>query len=264
MDSMWNADSLVEVRSENVDRYRRNFLRQAVCEFRFPTLLELGGPRPPPSFVSALRKEYPHLDLAKEVQINFGGEASGSINKHIFRSEKLTWTVSIKENAFSIETTSYTDYAHLKDRVMDIVEAASKVIDSDFFTRVGLRYINVIDGDTDPVTGGWVNPELVSPLLSNYFTGVQEYSGRLNLVAEDGGCLLQHGIQPRQTQIGRHAAEVAWPEYLLDVDVFRNGVKIRDTASAIDAMHVQAFNVFDWAIGDAAREYLSAPKLSKA
>jgi len=262
--SKWNADSLVNVRSQNVDRYKRNFLRQAVCEFRFPTLLELGGTRPPAAFVSALRKEYPHLELAKEVAINFGGEPSGPVNKHVFRSEKLTWTVSLKESAFSIETIAYTEYANLRERVMRVVGAASKIIDSDLFTRVGMRYINVIDAGADPATEGWINPELIAPLRTAHFAGVQEYSGRLNLLAEDGGCLLQHGIKLKQSDTVNEEAKPEWPLYLLDIDVHRTGVAVADAADALDAMHSQAFDVFDWAIGDAARDYLETPKLSKA
>ena len=36
--------------------YERNFIRQAVCELRFPTLYELEAPKPPASFALALRK----------------------------------------------------------------------------------------------------------------------------------------------------------------------------------------------------------------
>lgn len=252
----WNADSLVAIRSKNVDQYKRNFLRQAVCELRFPTLMELGEPRPPASLVKALRKEYPHLELANEVTVGIGG--TGSNNTHIFRSAKLTWSVSLKQSALSVETTSYTDYAHMRERVLRVVEAAAKVIDSDFFTRIGLRYINVIDSDTDPVHG-WVNPELVGPLLSGYFTGIHEYAGKLQLAAIDGGCLLQHRILLKQ----KHASEETRAEYLLDIDSFRNEIPLSDTGSALDAMHKQVFDVFDWAIGPKAREHLSAESHSK-
>lgn len=255
MSLKWEADALVTLRSENVDRYKRNFLRQAVCEFRFPTLMELGEPRPPASFVTALRKEYPHLELANEVTLGIAGGPSGSNNTHIFRSTKLTWTVSLKQSTLSIETTAYTDYAHMKERVLRVVDAASKIIDSDFFTRVGLRYVNVIDSDADP-TNGWVNPVLVAPIRSGHFAGIQEYAGKFQLMAPDGGCLLQHGIRLKQP----HLREAVQPEYVLDIDTFRNEVALSDTGAVLDAMHAQAFDFFDWAIGPKAREYLSADR----
>jgi uncharacterized protein (TIGR04255 family) len=218
--------------------------------------MELGEPRPPASLVKALRKEYPHLELANEVTLGVGSGSTGSSNTHIFRSAKFTWAVSLKQSAISVETTAYTDYVHLKERVLHVVEAAAKVIDSDFFTRIGLRYINVIDND--PVQG-WVNPELISPLLSGYFTGIQEYAGKLNLTAIDGGCLLQHGILLKQN----HIAEQTIPEYFLDIDAFRNEILLSDIETALDAIHTQVFDVFDWAIGPKAREHLLTESLSK-
>lgn len=252
MSSIWEADTLVTARSNNVDRYKRNFLRQAVCELRFPTLMELGEARPPASLVTALRKEYPHLELANEVTLGIGGGVPGSNNAHIFRSSKLTWTVSIKQSVLTIETIAYTDYAHMKERILNVVKAASKIIDSDFFTRIGLRYINVIDSGTDP-TDGWVNPVLVAPIRSGEFKGIQEYAGKLQLGTPDGGCLLQHGIRIKPP----HSGEAVQPEYVLDIDTFRNEVKLSDTATALDVMHAQAFDLFDWTIGPKAREHLS-------
>ncbi|OAI23790.1 MULTISPECIES: TIGR04255 family protein [Methylomonas] len=254
----WNADSLVNIRSKNVDQYKRNFLHQAVCELRFPTLMELGEPRPPAALVKALRKEYPHLELANEVSLGIGVNSSNNTHTHIFRSTKLTWTVSVKQSSLSVETIAYSDYAHMRERVLRIVEAASKIIDSDFFTRIGLRYINIIDSDTNPVLG-WVNPELVGPLLSGNFRGIHEYAGKLQLTADDGGCLLQHGIVLKQKQ----AAGETIPQYLLDIDVFRNEIQLSNTGEALDAMHAQVFDVFDWALGPKAREHLSSESHQK-
>jgi uncharacterized protein (TIGR04255 family) len=250
----WNADNLISAPSQNVDRYKRNFLGQAVCELRFPTLLELGDPKPPASLVAALRKEYPHLELANEVTLGVGGGVPGSNNAHIFRSKKFNWTISLKQSALSIETTAYSDYDHLKARVLPVVAAALKVIDSDFFTRVGLRYINTVDASDGDPTHGWINPDLVRPLLARSFAGIQEYAGRLQLHADDGGCLLQHGIRLKQALKN---GQKQYPEYLIDIDSFRNDVAIVDVESALDSMHKQAFDLFDWCLGVKARDYLS-------
>ncbi len=89
----WNADKLVAIRSKNGDKYKRNFLHQAVCELRFPTLMELGEPRPPATLVKTLRKEYPYLELGNEVSLGIGGNSSNNTHTHIFRSVKNTWSV---------------------------------------------------------------------------------------------------------------------------------------------------------------------------
>jgi len=251
----WEADNLVAARSENIDRYKRNFLRQAVCELRFPTLMELGGDRPPTSFANELRKEYPNLEMANELTLGIGTHSTGTSHSHLFRSPKLNWTVSLKQSAFSIETTTYTDFAQMKQRILRVVDAASKIIDSDFFTRIGLRYINSVDRGENPADG-WINPDLVGPLLSGKFSGIKDYASKLELASPDGGCLLQHGIRLKAKQVD----EAVPPEYFLDIDVFRSEVELSNTEAALDAIHSQAFDIFDWAIGAKARDYLSADK----
>lgn len=251
----WDADQLVALQSGSLDKYKLNFLKQVVCELRFPTLMELAEAHPPAALVSALRKEYPHMELASQVAFGVGA-ATGASNVHIFRSPKLTWTVSLSQSSLSIETTSYTSYAQMRERVLYVVAAASKIIDSDFFTRVGLRYINVIESNEDP-RDGWVNSALTMPIMSDAFNGVKEYAGKLHLAAEDGGCLLQHGLRP--LPVGKDGHLVP-PEYLVDIDSYRNMVDIKDTSDALDAMHSQVFNVFDWSLGSKSRDYLTKVK----
>lgn len=255
MSPVWEADRLLRNRSVNVDLYKRNFLRQAVCELRFPTLMEFGEPKPPAAIVSALRKDYPHLELGNEVTLGFAGGPSGSNHVHTMRSSKQTWAVTLKQSSIVIETTAYSEFSNMRTRVLQVVKAAEKVIDTDFFTRIGLRYINVIDNGTDPVLG-WVNPELVEPLRSGNFSSVSEFAGKLLVQAADGGCLLQHGVRPKPPVNNIPVA----PEYSIDIDTFRTDVPIDQVAAALEAIHSQGFDMFDWALGPAAREYLIAGK----
>ncbi|KGS15481.1 TIGR04255 family protein [Pseudomonas coronafaciens] len=252
MSKRWKADLLITKRSQNTDRYKRNFLQQAVCEFRFPTLMELGEQRPPAAFVRALRKDYPHLELTNELTLGPGSGNAGSSNVHIFRSTKLNWNVSLKESAITIETTSYTGFDTLRERITKVVKAAEEIIDSDFFTRIGLRYINVIDSGDDPITD-WINPALTGAVTSNAFTGISDFAGRMQLKADDGGCTFQHGIRLAQIKEGDQPK----PEYLIDIDIFRTEISTQDVADAIEVMHQQAFDLFDWSLTDTSRDYLS-------
>jgi uncharacterized protein (TIGR04255 family) len=252
MSARWKADDLVRTRSDNENRYKRNFLKQAVCELRFPTLMELGERRPPASFVKALRKDYPLLELNNEFTLGIGSGNTGSSNIHILRSTKGSWSISLKENALSIETTAYSGFENLRERVLHVLEAAEKVIDSDFFTRIGLRYINVLKSEDEDITN-WINPALTSSITSELFTGISDFGGRMQLLAEDGGCLFQHGIQ-----LNRPDDAPPKPDYLIDIDTYRSEVSLSDTAAALDIMHRQAFDLFDWSITDKARNALSA------
>lgn len=254
MTSKWLADDLFDVSSANISRYKRNYLRQAVCELRFPTLMSLAGRNPPVAFANALRKDYPYYELGTEFTMG-NAEQAGASHFHAFKSSKMTWTATLKANTLVLETTKYTEYPDLRSRVLKLIEAAKEVIDADFFTRVGLRYINVVTTGEGPLEP-WINNKLIGALNGGGFKGVNEYAGKLSLLAEDGGCLLQHGLQHKTNQAGKNFV----PDYVIDVDTYRNEVTLDDIGTALDAVHRQGFAMFDWALGDRARDFLSADK----
>lgn len=206
--------------------------------------MELGGNRPPAQFASAIRKAYPIFETTN--QLTIGLDSTHDTNHiHLFKSQKGHWTITLKQNAFSLETTSYTRHDKMREKVEELLAAALPVIDSEFFTRIGLRYINHIDVGADPLDG-WINEDLTAPLQKKLFYGVAEYGGKLLVEADDGGCLLQHSIQ-----LGPKLRDgtVSPPAYILDIDAFRTDVAVGDAMETLDGMHQQAFNVFDWAIG---------------
>ena len=82
-------------------RFDKNFLRQVVCEFKFPTLFELESARPPTSFASALRKEFPNYEVLNDVNLSAG--QTSSTNAHIFRSKKNDVTGSLRAASIAIE-----------------------------------------------------------------------------------------------------------------------------------------------------------------
>ena len=250
MSSSQNANLLVNFSSDNKNKFNRNFLSKVVCEFRFPTLMELGESKPPSSFVKALRKEYPHLELQNEVTITAG--SSDSNNTHIFKSQKSNWIVSLRQSSFSIETSSYTHHEKMMARISEVLKAAFPIIDTEIFTRVGMRYINLINVGEDPIDG-WINDALVAPIKSKNFRGIREFAGKIVSDSEDGGFTLQHKIHLNPESKDKNPA---MPSYYIDIDVFRTEVEVNDVSSILNNIHNQAFNLFDWCAGEKLRYHL--------
>ncbi|NNM64261.1 MAG: TIGR04255 family protein [Burkholderiales bacterium] len=242
--AQWTVDDLVPLVPDVQGGFARNFIRQAVCELRFPLLMSLSGVKPPEKFVNALRKRFPIAAAVNEVTL---GATEGAISghSHQFKSSKLTWTVRLKQDAVSLETQSYTTFSDFRERVREVLDAALLVIDSDFFTRVGLRYINVIPMENSTITD-WINPALVAPLSGHGFRGVSEFAGKFALNADDGGCLLQHGLRLKSEESGPTTAP---QEYVIDVDASRLDIKADEVMAALDSAHRQAFSLFSWALG---------------
>src|SRR5262249_49156853 len=118
-------------------RYTRNFITTAVCELRFPTLMELET-KPPRAFQAKIRKKYPSYEPQIVEQV---GAPSG-LNReqhYLFRSKDHHWTVTVKSASIAVETSKYVDFEDFFVRFSEVIGHAREMIDSDFFTRVGFR-----------------------------------------------------------------------------------------------------------------------------
>lgn len=223
--------------------FARNFVTLAVCELRFPTLFEIEADRPPTSFVHDLRKQYPVHEIVKSVTVGPG--APRDHQAHSFKG-RGGWSVTLRSSALTLETTSYQSFADFSERLSAVLAAAKKVIDSDFFTRVGLRYQNAIPYDQTTIAQ-WVNPALAGALGEGVFGTPLEHQGRVTGTTEEGGFTLGHGIGVNE----KHKAA-----YIIDLDLFAEDVPVTDTLSLLGRLHQSEFDLFSWCLGPAAREHL--------
>lgn len=232
--------------------YARNFIRLAVCELRFPTLLELEE-RAPVSFSKAVRKEYPTYQRLTNVNVNPGGLAQAA--SHAFRSKNGRWTVTVRSASLSLETSRYDSFQELSERLAFVLKAATGTIDSEFFTRVGVRYINAIPFERTTIHE-WVNPALVKPLADGVFGEVDEHWQRVRGVTNLGGYTLQHGValQPSGSPSN---------EYILDLDFFKEEVAVADTQSVVHQLHELEFALFRWTLGEKAKAHLGPSDLKQ-
>jgi uncharacterized protein (TIGR04255 family) len=164
-------------------RYDSNFIRAAVCEFRYPTLLELEE-NPPVKLQRLLRKRYPHYSRKRGVSVGDAGVAPLG-HRYQFESRSRDWTISVRASAVSLETSRYTEFEEFLDRVNELLSSAKNLLDTDFFTRVGLRYINVVSID-DSVLEGWINAKLISALLTNELGVLSQFNTELRGFLSNG------------------------------------------------------------------------------
>ena len=227
-------------------RFKSNFIRQAVCELKFPTLYELEEGRPPKAFALALRKEYPNQAYGNQVKVGVGPVTHSVV--HTFSSKKSAWTVTLRAASVSLETSNYGSFEEFKGRLTHVVQAAVPVIDSDFFTRVGLRYINTVPY-TRAAIGEWVNPLLVGPLAQGIYGDPTECASQVTGRTRVGGYRLQHGIASIEGQLPNSA-------YVLDFDFFAEDVPVKEAIETVQQLKELEFSFFMWTLGQAARAEL--------
>jgi uncharacterized protein (TIGR04255 family) len=223
--------------------HARNPLQVAVCELRFPTLLELEE-RGPGILQKRLRKIYPHFEPGTAIGIG-PGTAVQQERRFLFRSKRRDWTVAFRASALSLEASSYTDFRDFRARLVSLLEITASLIDSDFFTRVGLRYINTIP--TGPIATGWINPMLVAPLDRGIYGRVNHFWQEVRGDARFGNYSFRHGFSPEPKEI---------PEYVLDFDFYEENVDANAVLDRVSDWNVECYSFFAWAIGEKTRAFL--------
>lgn len=224
-------------------QFERNFITSAVCELRFPILLEYES-APPVQLQKLLRKKYPIYSRQRETSIG-PGEVEHKY-KFLFRSRKPGWAVAFGSSSIALETNRYLNFEDFENRLTKLLDQTAALIDSDFFTRVGLRYINEIpldDGNLD----GWVRDELVSPLATGIYGRVDQFFQEIRGHTEIGGYSFRHGIA---------RSDNGDPVYQLDYDLFKENVSIDAVKTLITHLNELSFKFFYWSIGPQSREVL--------
>ena len=229
-------------------RFRSNFVQLAACELRFPTLLEVET-KPPTAFHKALRKEYPIYAQAQVVDLG-PTAAFQRENRYVFRSRRQDWAVGFRASAVSLEVTQYTDYVEFRSRLERVIAAALQVIDSDFFTRVGLRYVNAVPLREESVDG-LIRNELITPLVQGVYGTVSKYWQEVRGTAPVGQYSFRHGLP------GAEQKKPEMPSYVVDVDMFDDNVEAVAALPLLDSLHRQSYNFFRWAVTDDALNTLT-------
>jgi uncharacterized protein (TIGR04255 family) len=232
-------------------RYAGNFIKTAVCELRFPALLELEA-KPPRAFQSKIRKLYPFYDTQFVDQMDEDQVARE--HRYLFRSKDKHWTVSVKSFAIALETSKYVDFEEFFERLNKVIDSARDMIDADFFTRVGLRYINTIPMDTWEPTG-WVRPELLSAYSTLPLGAHQDFACVVTGEMENGKYTIRHGVKkdedPKNTE---------GPKYTLDFDYYCENVEATAVSARVTQFNKTNFALFSWCLGDKAKKLLGPGK----
>ncbi len=185
--------------------------------------------------------------------VQVGPASLANANAHQFSSKKSRWVVVLKSSAITLETAKYDSFDEFEVQLRTVIEAAKQTIDSDFFTRIGLRYINTLPCDPRDVDG-WVNPSLVGPLVEGVYGDVEAHFQQIRGTTEFGGYFFQHGLGLESGPKGGKSG------YVLDYDFYQEDVAVSEALATVRRLHELEFSLFSWSLGDRARDFLAYKK----
>jgi len=126
------------------------------------------------------------------------------------------------------------------NRLDALIVKSLPLLDTDFFTRVGLRYIDTIpieDGDLS----GWIQETLVSPLTQGVYGAVVKTAQEVRGYTSVGHYTFRHGIvdaEQEETQT-----------YNFDFDFYEENVECDKVLELVTQFNRLSFLFFSWAIG---------------
>jgi len=203
--------------------YNKSSLREVICQFRFPTILRIRA-SDPVEFQEEIRARFPRYQLKQDpIAVGMPEQIKQvllpSIPKiHIFSDENETTQVSLTEDFLALSTNNYIRFENFKKNIDLALNALKKVYQPNFYIRVGLRYIDIINREKLNITEvKW------SELLKECFAGelgaeltegISETATNTLYKFEWGSLRCQHGLRNFDNEGSC---------YYIDNDLFKEG-----------------------------------------
>lgn len=231
--------------------YERNPLNQVICQVRFPALLRLQA-QAPFEFQEAIQHIFPVYDesqAAIEMPPQLAGilPVSPTGHTHKFRSEDSVWLLSIEPNFIALTCSEYSSWQEFESRFSESLSRFCGIYSPSFFSRIGLRYQNIIRKKWVESEVGWdklIYPSLVGPLADRDLEDrlLEARAAMRIALGNDGDIVhLQYGLVDPENEEGRC--------YLLDFDYyFDKKSEIGEAENVINRLHDYSGPAFRWAI----------------
>jgi len=237
--------------------YVKNPLELVICQLRFPAILKIGS-EAPVQFQEALRKKYPLFREIPPLDVGTGlpPELSAIMSKLIplpsSKAYELTsgdgaWQITLTQESLALLCKSYRRWEQFRGELQTAFELLEKIYEPPFFTRIGLRYRDVIAryplGLKDVNWSELLSGDLASEFHSRISDAVEGSSHQLSLrlQGDTAKVTLHHGLVNKEGEVC----------YIIDSDFYtaeRTGVQ--DAARILDYFNRQAGRLFRWCIAD--------------
>lgn len=253
--------------------FGQNTLHEVICQLRFPPILSIVSAEPA-DFQERIRGEYPFYRredkpaVPSELAVllrKIGAAMPSPKPTHRFFVEEDDPSTSIALTAefVALSTRAYGRWEDFRLAVARMQAALEDVYKPAPYTRIGLRYMNVINRQHLGLDGRpWkdlINPTLLGLLASDEMADrvhACTTEAEIRLTDDPGSVVkLRHGLGE---------TEEHEDVYLLDGDfATTNRTKADNVSRILDAFHDAAGNLFRWGITPDLREALQPNPMAR-
>jgi uncharacterized protein (TIGR04255 family) len=251
--------------------YEKNSLDEVICQLRFPQILKIDA-ESPVAFQESIRSEYPFYKskpnpmLANGLPLEFADFLSKNLPPgstqaaHEFKSRDEKWILSLTRDFLALACQSYDRWENFKQHLQKPMEALQRIYEPTFYTRIGLRYRNLIRRSELGLAGvPWaelLKPPIAGELASEIASEVDHCARELVLRLPNAKGLLRvhHGFVTDE----RNKENC----YLIDADFFaEHQTEPNDVIAQLDFFNKQSRLLFRWSIQDQLHQTLRPSSL---
>jgi uncharacterized protein (TIGR04255 family) len=255
--------------------YRQNPLIGVVCQVRFAPVLKIESDLPA-VFQESIRAQYPLLRERNEVSLELTPgvppDVSALLSSHLgqarrhpgydFISSNDEWTLTLNRDSLTLTAKHYEKWEIFKAYLEGPLNAMVATYAPAFFTRVSLRYQNLIQRSKLGLDqAAWAD------LLRPHILGLLGPRG-LDVIASQGAAVVRFGAEQGQVTI-RHglvqSAENKEECYLIDSDFYTEQRMPTDGAlKSLNFFNAQSGRLFRWCIDDRLHNAMDPQPVSDA
>jgi uncharacterized protein (TIGR04255 family) len=249
--------------------YGKTPSEEVISQVRFPAILKIES-EPPAAFQERIRADYPFYKSRPALKLAEGMPAEvanllgplGGQTAHHFTSRDEKWTVALTREFLALTCHPYDRWESFQDHLNGPLAALEGIYAPGFFTRIGLRYRDVIRRSTLGLENvSWA--DLLQPWVAGAFASPDvaadvEHSARellVRLPCERSHVRVHHG-----TTVDEATKETC---YIFDADFFND--QQTEPAHALECLNFlnrQARLFFRWCIQDRLHEAMGPQPVS--
>lgn len=236
--------------------YEKNPLHEVICQVRFPSVLRIDS-EPPAGFQESIRDDYPNYEVKASTGLPAGlpprlaklvaGEGNAE-KTHEFVSRNEVWKLTLHRDFLALTCKHYERWEGFLDRFHAGLNALIDAYRPAFFSRVGLRYQNLIArGPLGLAETPW--SELLNPAVGGIFADTQ-VSGDIEAAVTVVVLNLPGGIGKAQCKFTMGEEQTTKESVILvDNDFFTDQqTELGDVLNRLGAFNRQARLFFRWCI----------------
>ena len=245
--------------------FANNPLQKVICQLQFPEILKIASELPS-NFQDRIRSQYPYYGEEK-VQIpegisriveqlsNIGSLKTPEGPNHKFASENKKKYVNLTQGFIALTDNGYKSWESFSEEMNLVAKALDEEYKPNFYTRIGLRYIDIIEREKIGL-GGIEWSELLNPALIGLLGDTTLQTAPARIISEAEFDIRIEGLSKvrlRHGLIYKNHQE----QYLIDTDCYTEERSEFDAIpSILKSFNRTAGDLFRWTLTPKLRDAL--------